>query len=371
VEPRRVTFVISQLGPGGAERVMTTLASHWADRGWDVRLITFDVPGERPFFDLSPAVILVPLGLRRYSHRPWEAVLNNLWRVRTLRKAILTGRPDVVVSFIDQANILTLLAIVGTRIPVIVEEHGDPHEVYLGRHWRVLRRITYRRATCVVALTQTSLDFFPPEIRRRGRVIPNPVVAPASRTTAGRTTQGGRIVAMGRLSPEKGFDLLLSAFAAVAPAFPDWSLEIWGEGPLRAELEQQAVRLGLDGRVSLPGLTTRPYDVFSTASLFVLSSRHEGFSNVLCEAMAAGVAVISFDCPSGPRQIIEPDVDGILVPPEDVPALAAAMYRLMRDDRQRRKLSDRATAIRHRFSLERVVREWEALMAAVVRRTTP
>jgi glycosyltransferase involved in cell wall biosynthesis len=350
---------------------MATLASHWAERGWDVCLITLSARGERPFFDLSPSVMLIPLGLHRSSHRPWEGILNNVRRVRSLRKAIRASRPDVVISFVDQVNVLTLLATVGTRIPVIVEEHADPHEQYLGRPWRFLRGIAYRRATFVVALTQTSLDYFPPTIRRRGRVIPNPVVAPPPPSTAERRAQHGRVVAMGRLSHEKGFDLLLTAFAMVAETFPDWSLEIWGEGPLRADLELQAIRLAIDERVRLPGVTTDPFEVFSTASLFVLSSRHEGFSNVLCEAMAAGVAVVSFDCPSGPREIIEPDVDGVLVPPNDVAALAGAMSHLMQDDEARWKMSDRAIGVRQRFSLESVVAEWEVLFAAAERPVLP
>ena len=362
-----MTFVISGLGPGGAERVITTLANHWADSGWDVHLITFMDLGERPFFDLDPKVALVPLGLHQPSRRLWEAVLNNLRRVRSLRSAILEGRPDIVISFIDQANVLTLLATVGTAIPVIVAERADPHEQYLGPVWRLLRRVTYGRAAGVVTHTHTSLDYFPPKIRRRGRVITNPVVAPPLRAIAEGSGQGTRVVAMGRLSHEKGFDLLLSAFARVAAGFADWSLEIWGEGPLRGELERQAERLGIAGRVSLPGLTRRADEVFSAASLFVLSSRYEGFGNVLCEAMAAGIAVISFDCPSGPREIIRPGVDGILVPPRDVPALAAAMSRLMRDPEQRRRLATEAVAVRDRFSLERVVAEWEALIEVTAR----
>jgi GalNAc-alpha-(1->4)-GalNAc-alpha-(1->3)-diNAcBac-PP-undecaprenol alpha-1,4-N-acetyl-D-galactosaminyltransferase len=330
-------------------------------------MITFRDLGERPFFDLDPKVALVPLGLHQPSRRPWEAVLNNLRRVRSLRSAILEGRPDIVISFIDQANVLTLLATVGTAIPVIVAERADPHEQYLGPVWRLLRRITYGRAAGVVTHTHTSLDFFPPKIRRRGRVIPNPIVAPPLGAIAEGSGQGMRVVAMGRLSHEKGFDLLLSAFARVAAGFPDWSLEIWGEGPLRVELERQAERLGIAGRVSLPGLTRRADEVFSAASLFVLSSRYEGFGNVLCEAMAAGVAVISFDCPSGPREIIRPGVDGILVPPGDVPALAAAMSRLMRDPEQRRRLATEAVAVRDRFSLERAVAEWEALIEVTAR----
>jgi glycosyltransferase involved in cell wall biosynthesis len=143
-------------------------------------------------------------------------------------------------------------------------------------------------------------------------------------------------------------------------------LTILGEGELRTELESLRNSLGLSERVHLPGVVKNPYEVLLQADIFVMSSRFEGFGNVLIEAMACGVPVISTDCPSGPNEIIRDGVDGILVPNQDVDALAAAMDRLMSDEKERKRLSVGGIEAVERFSLEKIMGMWEKLLAQVV-----
>jgi glycosyltransferase involved in cell wall biosynthesis len=166
---------------------------------------------------------------------------------------------------------------------------------------------------------------------------------------------------MGRLDPQKGFDLLLHAFSKVASDFPGVSLVIMGEGPERANLETLAANLSLQTRATMPGRVGNPWPVLSHCDVFVLSSRFEGFPNALLEAMALGSAVISFNCPSGPAEMIRDGVNGLLVEPENPDALATAMAQLLNDDVLRNRLAEAAGSDRERYSISRITDQWENL----------
>jgi glycosyltransferase involved in cell wall biosynthesis len=351
-------LAISSLGAGGAERVMTTMANYWATGGWDVTLATLTGADAAPFYPLDRRVRLRPLGLARPSRGALHGALQNLWRVGVLRGAVRRARPDVVLSFTPRTNVLVLLAAFGLRVPVVVSERVDPrHHAAPNRVWDRLRRLLYARAAAVVMQTAGLRDYFGP--RARTRVVPNPVSAPAA---AGPPAREPVVVGMGRLDPQKGFDLLLEAFARVAPRHPDWSLEVWGEGQERPRLQALADELGPAGRVRLPGVTRRPEELLRRAGVFVLSSRYEGFPNVLCEAMACGAPVLAADCPSGPADIVQDGVDGLLVPAGDAAALAAGLDRLLADPGLRGRLGAESPDVLRRFSLDRVMAAWEEVL---------
>lgn len=170
-------------------------------------------------------------------------------------------------------------------------------------------------------------------------------------------------VGAGRLERSKGFDLLVAAWAQVAAAHPDWKLRIYGDGSQRGALQSQIEELGLGGSVTLEGFSRSLQQEMAKATLFVLSSRAEGYGMVLVEAMACGVPVVSTDCPAGPRDIITPGVDGLLVPNKDVDALAAAITEMIDlDDDTRRKMAAAALAKAGERSQEAVSAQWDALL---------
>lgn len=360
---RRVALFTASLGAGGAERVLSHMARHWAAQGVDVAFVTLE-GGYGDFFPLSPSVHRVALGLARPSRTLGERLFRNLARVRALRSEFLRLAPDVVISFIDQCNVLALAATLGLSVPVIVSERTDPRHHSLGLVWSGLRRALYRRAAAVVVQTDSvagwARAFLPTE---KVRVIPNPVLSADLRPRSPRGGARKALLAMGRLGPEKGFDLLLQAFADCAPVHPEWDLLLAGNGPERPSLEALARELGLQARVSFLGAVAAE-GFFESGHLFVLPSRFEGFPNALLEAMAAGLPVIAFDCPSGPREILGGGEDGILVPPQDVRGLAAAMGRAMGSEALRTQLGARAVRVRARYGVEAVIRQWEELIDA-------
>ena len=167
--------------------------------------------------------------------------------------------------------------------------------------------------------------------------------------------------------PQKGIDLLIQAFAQIAGQFPEWSLVIWGEGPERSNLIELSKSNGTASRVHLPGVTSFPGEWIWGAGGFVLSSRYEGFPNALLEAMSAGLPVLATDCETGPSELIEDGVDGLLVLPGSVNDLAIGIAKFLGDERLRVNLGAQARKVVKRYSAERVMSIWSALVEAAIR----
>lgn len=363
----RIVIVITSLCLGGAQRAATTLAVGLHGRGHEVSVLTFARDGAEPFFPLPKGVPLRQLNLLEGSGNPWQALSANLTRLRTLRRVLLMERPDVVLPFMDTTNILTILALFGTDIPVLACERTNPAAHSIGGIWRLLRRLAYPLAAGVVAQTEAARRLLPGYVL----AIPNPVNTPDMGATPVDANRAPEIIALGRLAPEKGFDMLIRAFARVAQRHPRWLLRIVGEGQEAPRLETLCRGLGLERRVLLPGGTSDPTRALQQADVFALSSRYEGFPNALCEALACGLPAVAFDCPSGPAEILRHEVDGLLVPAEDVTAFAQAMQRLMDDQELRRAMAARAPEVLDRFGTEGVLNRWEALLTQAAHGKSP
>jgi len=365
----RLALVISSLSAGGAEKVLSTMANVWNQEGHEINLVTLD--DSEPFCHLDAGIQRWPLGSFSNSRSIFEGALRSLQRIWKLRKTISRLSPDLVLSFIDKTNILTLFATISLGIPVIVSERTDPRHHDIGLIWKSLHRLTYQWADAIVANNREVADWLSHWAKGvHVEAIPNPIITPQARGDQTRLEfdlpPRPRMVAMGRLSTEKGFDLLLSAFSQTADRQQHWSLLILGDGPEQGNLLDQAVRLGIRDRVYLPGLVSDPIFVLRQCDLFILSSRFEGFPNALLEAMGSGLPVVSFDCPSGPREIIRHGVDGVLVPREDVDTMAEAMDRLMSNAAERERLSKRAVEVTKRFSVQKVIGMWNTLFGQIV-----
>jgi GalNAc-alpha-(1->4)-GalNAc-alpha-(1->3)-diNAcBac-PP-undecaprenol alpha-1,4-N-acetyl-D-galactosaminyltransferase len=364
----KVTLFVYGLGGGGAERVISIVANYWVCHGWDVTLIMLVAPTEPSFYPLDPRIKLRALGLAGESANPIIAIAKAGQRIKILRREIIASQPDVVISFMNAVNVYAIVACAGLKMPTIVCEHIYPGSTDANKIWQLLMKWTYRYADLVTVLTQNALPFYPARRGYRTIVMPNPVTTPAPVGAMAQLLSAPSAIAIGRLHPQKGFDLLLRAFARLQSKYPDWQLTILGEGPMRSELEKLRSQLQLDDRVHFPGLVTNVREYLAQADLFVMPSRFEGFPMALCEAMACGLPVLAADCLSGPRDIVEDGVDGVLVAPEDVDALTAQLDALMSDPSRRKQLALNAPHILDRFGVDRVMALWQDAIDSVIAR---
>lgn len=362
----KILLLVSSLDHGGTERVVTSLCNAWVERGDQVTLVPTYSGGGKPFFQVADAAELIYLadvvGVRK------KGVLSYAQRIYALRQLIIDRDPDVIVSFLPNVNLAAILASAFLRIPLIICERSDPtsypHENVIG----TVCKLTYRFADMLTVQTDSvagKVEGLYPGMRNV-RAVPNPL--PDSVMSYRHTGGGERkvLLSLGRLSPEKQVDKLLDAFAEVAPLHPDWDLHIYGDGPQRAALDRQIHRLGLRGRAMLKGATKSPWKVMAGADIFLMTSKYEGFPNSLLEAMGVGLPCISFDCPSGPREISRDGQDAMLVSLDDQAGLVTAMERLMADERLRNDLGRQAReSVCNRFSMPEVMQRWDCLFREV------
>jgi glycosyltransferase involved in cell wall biosynthesis len=368
----RLLIFIYSLSSGGAERVTANLANHWAGKGWDIAVLTL-APQSNDFYALHPAVKRIALELAGDSSNTLLGLVHNLRRMFALRRVLRQIKPDIVLGMMTTANILLALATWGLpQVHAIGAERIHPPQWPLGAIWERLRGHTYGRLAAVTALTRESADWLNAHTSaRRVAVSPNAALWPlpmqSPRITPDSLCQAGRhlLLAVGRLEAQKGFDLLVDAFINLAKRYPDWDLVILGEGHQHAALQDEVRAAGLEKRIFLPGRGGNVGEWYERADLYVMSSRFEGFPNTLAEAMAYGLPAVSFDCDTGPRDIICHEVDGLLVPPGDADALTAVLDRLMGDADLRQRFAERAVEARDRFSMGRIAGMWEELFEEI------
>jgi len=369
----RLLIFISSMGGGGAERVSANLANYWATKGWEIAIVTLSQQ-RLDFYELHPAVKRVALDLAEETVNVLAVLWKNIRRVIALRRVLRQIQPDIALGMMVEANVLLALAAWGLpTLRTVGAEHIHPPQSAVGYLRDTLRSHTYGLLNAVTALSSEGKDWLKTHTNaQRIAVIPNAVTWPLPgqepRISPNGLYQSGRqlLLAVGRLEVPKGFDWLIEAFSNLADKHPDWDLVILGEGSLRTTLDKQVRESGLEHRIFLPGRAGNMADWYESADLYVMSSRFEGFPMTLAEAMAHGLAAVSFDCDTGPRDIIRHEQDGLLVPPGDVAELTAALDRLMSDALTRQRFAERAVEVRERFSMERIAGMWGKLFEEVL-----
>jgi glycosyltransferase involved in cell wall biosynthesis len=368
-------------GMGGTIRTTLNVAGYLAQRH-DVHVISIVRRRNEPFFPFPPGVTVTAVddqragrisGLRGIVRRALSALPSlllfpgdrasracSIWTDLLLLRELGQVRSGVVLGTRPALNLLALLvARPGTAVVGMEHMHYSAHPPAQ----RTQIRKHYPALDGLVVLTEHDLREYGEVLGDATRLeqIPNAVPDPQSPASS---LANPIVLAAGRLIRQKGFDRLIPAFARVARRHPDWSLRICGRGPKRKALQRQIEDHELTDKVTLPGAVTNLDEQMANASLFVLSSRFEGLPMVILEAMSKGLPVVSFDCPTGPREVIDHGRDGILVPDGDIDALAAAIVELIDDDEKRRRYGAAAVAKAQLYSLDVVGPLWEALLAS-------
>ncbi|MBP4046233.1 glycosyltransferase family 4 protein [Chromobacterium violaceum] len=362
----KIAIIIYSMAGGGAERVSSLLSNEWANQGHEVSIITF-TGQELDAYALSAAISRISIAGNVVNNSRLGFIFNNVSRLFRLRKVLKELKPDVAIGMMTASAVTTLVATLGMKTKILVSERTHPPLSPVGRAWTILRKYLYARAHKVVVQSKETLAWLNKEIPAAcGALIPNPVLIPLPQTTPivcidEIVAEGRKVVlAVGRMDRQKQFHCLIQAFSQLATLYPDWDLIILGQGEQRHALQELIQENKLEHRIKMPGRAGNMADWYMRAQLYVMSSSVEGFPNTLIEAMAHGCPVISYDCDTGPRDIIRNGLDGLLVSPVgDINQLKFSIESMMENDELRNKMGKRAMEVRERFSYQKVVAMWE------------
>lgn len=377
----RIVYIIDSLASkGGAERILSEKMSYMADRyGYDVSVVTCyqDPVRQANVYPLSDKVRQVNLNIPYYSQYRYGYPLR-LWKKwqlyqqlkRQLAATVRSIDPDILVGLgYFQADVVTAIR---CRAVKVVESHEarifTMSDQGLQRSWLSQLYMRYYRSRYFrnverqtdVVVTLTTGDAHEWRRVKRVEVIPNFTMMP--KADAGclfeRTK---RVIAVGRLEWQKGFDRLIDIWAMVAPRHPDWHLDIFGSGTLEEMLKQQIHHAGLDDTIAIHPFSTNIREEYLKSSILAMTSRFEGFSLVLLEAMQNGVPIVAFDCPFGPSDVIVEDTSGYLVPDGNMSLYANRLDYLLSDAVLRQQMSQNALDIVRKYDVKSVMQRWREL----------
>lgn len=369
-------------GMGGTIRTVFNLASYLAATGRDVEIVSILKEADEPFFPIDPRVRFRFLDDRMKPRRGVPGMLSklpsrlipeeesafhrfNAWTdlvlaryIRSLETGVLMGtRPGLNLAMAQLAN---------PNVITVAQEHvgltNKPDSLQELIKWR------YRRFDALVTLTKADLRDYRETLPKRPKKltrIPN-AVPPMTGDMA--KLDAKLVIAVGRLTRLKGFHRLITAWEQITQVHPDWKLRIFGAGPQEDNLRTQVAEAGLQDVVELPGPTADVGAELEKASIFVLSSRHEGFPMTILEAMGKGLAIVSFNSPHGPKEMITHEVDGLLVKPRTNANLATAIMRVIEDEQLRRTLAAGARETAHSYDVDAVGAQWDTLLEELLAR---
>lgn len=351
---------------GGAERVFVDVANSLALRGQEVRVVTFDKPGQALFYDLDPVIPVEMLGAGDPGvPTPRSNMPMIMLGIRRLARRF---KPDAAVAFMHSTYVPVAFGLMGTRVPLVLSEHTSAAHFDERPVQRALVRLVQKHSFAKSVVSEVIRDEHPQHWRDNIVVLPNPVDMNAFRQ-AQSVEPEDLVVCVGGLRVEKGQDVLVKAFDRIAGDHPGWKLRLVGDGVTRPQIEALVSEAEHGERIELAGVQKDVASEYARAAFCVVPSRYESLAMVAVEAMASGRPVIGFaDC-AGPAKLIENGINGLLVDPDDdrVSSLAQALDRMIRDGSLRQAMGRRAPESVSEYSADAVLAQWEALLASASR----
>lgn len=379
-----VYYLPSLYAPGGLERIITFKANYLAEHfnEYEVYIVTSEQVGKQPFFPLSSKVKHIDLDVPfdwPFDQSRFKKMLKYPFRYLRFKnrftRLLMELRPDITLSTLRrELNFINKMKDGSIKIGEFhVTRHsygigsatnGNSVKSFLQRRWEKSFVSNLSKLTRLVILTHEEADNWP-ELSNK-YVIPNPIITPVHQVS---DCTSHKVIAAGRYAPQKGFDLLIDSWSIVVKKHPEWVLRIYGDGSLRENLQKQIEYLGITDSCLLEHTVTNIVDKYSESSIFVLSSRFEGFGMVITEAMACGVPPVSFTCPCGPRDIITDGKDGLLAGNGDIKELAEKICFLIENEEVRKSMGKQAFKSSERYQMENIVKEWIQLFKEVTKNT--
>lgn len=360
---KNIAFIIHSLSSGGAERVISTLSNQLIDT-YNINIITFvNAP---PFYPLDKRIKLLScFDNINPSSNIFQALNTNYGLYKKISGFLKSEAIDLCIGFLTTSNVLSVLAARSNNIPVIVSERINPNSSKKPFVWERLRKFTYPKANFVIIQTEKIKRFFTPWIdESKLRILPNPLSPDLKYIPTQDDIRENIVLNVGRLTNQKGQDVLIRAFSELNP--DAWKLIIVGEGRKRNTYETLIRELGMTEKIFLIGSEKNISKYYNLARIFAFPSRFEGFPNALIEAMYMNLPCISTDCPTGPSELISDGFNGFLVPIDDQESFREKLNMLMNIQDLRTKFSENGKKAVERFSVEKVVKEWEGIIVSAL-----
>lgn len=353
---KKVVFIINNLTGGGAERVISIISDYLVNHGYDVTILM--LRGDKCVYKINSKVKRII----RYDYEPHDA----LKQIRYLRKYYKAHPDAIFVSFLRSQNLYSLIAAVGTKAKIVFSERMTPVKFSFknfknSAEFKLLMFFAHtNRCKKIVFQSKSAADGYPKTLKKKGIVIPNPLNDNMPQPYSGERKKN--IVAVGRLSYQKNYKLLIDAFAKFSKINPGYTLQIYGKGALQSKLQNYTEKLGLKEKVELCGFCSDVHEKIVDAGMYVMSSDYEGLSNALLEAMALGIPTISTDHPPGSaKEYIKNYDNGILIPVRDTEALFGAMCYISNNTDKADEMGKRASEIRNAISSSVIGEKWKSL----------